>query len=69
MAYSAEVVRRARARLAEMKADKLFISAVPSFETVAFYFSMGCQDTQELIEEYMDTEHDRYLEYSLTESI
>ena len=54
---------------AEMKADKLFISAVPSFETIAFYFSMGCQDTQELIEEYMDTEYDRYLEYSLPESI
>ena len=56
-------------RAAEMKANKLFISAVPSFETVSFYFSMGCQDTQEFIEEFMDTEHDRYLEYSLAESI
>jgi len=54
---------------AEMKADKLFISAIPSFETVAFYFNMGCEDARERISEYIDTEQDRYLEYSLITSI
>lgn len=49
-----------------MHADKLFISAIPSSETVAFYFSMGCEDAKEMIAEYIDTENDRYLEYSLT---
>lgn len=50
----------------KMGAEKLFISAVPSVETVAFYFSMGCTDAKEIIPEYIDTEDDRYLEYSLT---
>lgn len=45
-----------------MKADKLFISAIPSAETVAFYFHMGCEDAKEIVLEYVDTEHDRYLE-------
>lgn len=49
----------------KMKADKLFISAIPSFETVAFYFNMGCEDAKEIIPEYTDTEQDRYLEYTL----
>ena len=53
-------------RAAKMNADKLFISAIPSIETVAFYFSMGCEDTKEMISEYIDTENDRYLEYALT---
>ena len=48
-----------------MKADKLFISAIPAVETIAFYFSMGCEDTMEMIPEYVDTEQDRYLEYLL----
>lgn len=47
-------------------ADKLFISAIPSFETVAFYLNMGCEDAKDIISEYIDTENDRYLEYSLT---
>ena len=48
-----------------MNADKLFISAIPSFETVSFYLSMGCKDANEIIFEYVDTDEDRYLEYSL----
>ena len=48
-----------------MKADKLFISAIPAVETIAFYFNMGCGDAMEIIPEYVDTEHDRYLEYLL----
>ena len=49
----------------KMNADKLFISAIPSFETVSFYLSMGCKDANEIIFEYVDTDEDRYLEYSL----
>ena len=49
----------------KMKAEKLYISAVPSFETVAFYFSMGCEDTKEVIEDFVDTKQDRCMEYSL----
>ena len=46
-------------------ADKLFISAIPSVETISFYFNMGCVDAQEIITNYIDTENDRYLEYKL----
>lgn len=48
-----------------MEADKLFISAIPAVETLAFYFSIGCKDAVEIIPEYVDTEHDRYLEFEL----
>lgn len=53
---------------AKMGADKIFISAIPSFETIAFYFDMGCEDAREIISEYIDTDQDRYLEYSLATS-
>lgn len=46
-------------------ADKLFISAIPSVETIAFYFNMGCVDAKEIITNYIDTEDDRYLEYKI----
>ena len=49
----------------KMSAEKIFISAIPSVETIAFYFNMGCEDAKEIITAYIDTEHDRYLEYSL----
>ena len=49
----------------ERKAEKLFISAIPSFETVAFYFSVGCVEAREHISAYIDTEQDRCLEYVL----
>lgn len=49
----------------KMTADKLFISAIPAVETIAFYHSMGCEDAIEIIPEFVDTEQDRYLEYSL----
>jgi GNAT superfamily N-acetyltransferase len=51
---------------AKMKADKLFISAIPSFDTITFYHHMGCEDAKEIISEYVDTEQDRYLEFILT---
>lgn len=46
----------------DLNADKLFISAIPSVDTIAFYFSMGCLDAGEIISEFVDTEEDRYLE-------
>ena len=52
-----------------MDADKLFISAIPSIETIAFYFNMGCEDAREIISEYVDTDKDRYLEFALTTSV
>lgn len=33
---------------------------------VVFYLNMGCEDAKDIISEYIDTENDRYLEYSLT---
>lgn len=46
-------------------ADRLFISAIPSIETVEFYLNMGCIEASEIIVDYIDTENDRYLEYRL----
>lgn len=46
-------------------ADKLFISAIPSHDTISFYFSMGCLDAVHIIDEFVDTEYDWYLEYHL----
>ncbi len=62
-----KLFRQACLCAAGMGADKLFISAVPSYETVAFYFKMGCLDAEEVIDEFVDTEFDRYLEYSLNQ--
>ncbi len=53
-------------RAAAMGAEKLFISAISSEETVAFYFAMGCTDAAERVEEFIDTPEDRYLEKNLT---
>ena len=50
----------------EMGADKLFISSIPSMETVAFYQALGCVDAMEIIEEFVDTPYDRYMESELT---
>ncbi len=53
----------------DRKADRLFISAISSYETIAFYFSMGCRDAKSIIESFVDTEEDRYLEYALKEDM
>ncbi len=50
----------------KLQADKIFISAVPSEDTVAFYFRMGCIDAAYVPESFADTEQDRYLEYNLS---
>lgn len=49
----------------KMKADKIFISAIPSFDTISFYLKLGCTDAQYVIESFVDTQQDRYLEYAL----
>ena len=49
----------------ELNADKLFISAISSVDTIAFYFSMGCLDAEEIMPDFVDTEEDRYLECPL----
>ena len=49
----------------KLGAEKLFLSAIPSEETVAFYFHIGCTDAAEIIPDFTDTEEDRYLEFSL----
>ena len=51
----------------DRKADKLFISAVPSHDTIAFYARMGCSDAEGIVDSFIDTEEDRYLEYVLRE--
>lgn len=49
----------------KMEADKIFISAVPSYDTISFYLNMGCSEAQYIIDSFVDTEDDRYLEYDL----
>ena len=48
-----------------MQADKIFISAIPSYDTIRFYFNRGCSDAQYIIDSFIDTQEDRYLEYDL----
>lgn len=52
----------------KMKADKVFISAIPSFDTISFYLKLGCTDAQYIVDSFVDTQQDRYLEYSLKET-
>lgn len=52
----------------EMGADILFVSAIPSEETVAFYLSIGCRDAERIIPEFVDAEKDRLLELCLQEN-
>lgn len=46
-------------------AEKFFISSVPSEETIAFYQMFGARDAEEIIEDFVDTPNDRYMEFSL----
>lgn len=52
---------------ADLNAEKLFISAIPSVDTIAFYFSMGCSDADEIIPQFIDNDEDRCLEFPLIE--
>ena len=57
--------RCAAAAATELGARKLFISSIPSKETVAFYFAMGCTDAMQCIPAFVDSETDRWLELPL----
>ncbi len=65
MGIGTELFQIARKEALLNGAKKLFISAIPSEETVSFYFSVGCKDTEKIILDFIDTEKDRYLETSL----
>lgn len=52
-------------RAGEMGAEKLYIPAVPSCDTIAFYMTVGCRDAEEYIPEFADAEDDRHLELLL----
>ena len=56
------LLREARIHAARLGAEKLFISAIASEETVAFYLKLGCVDAGEIVEAFVDTEEDRCLE-------
>ena len=53
-------------RARRMGAETVFLSAVPTEETVAFYFAMGCEDAEEVVPKFVDTPDDRYLRFSLS---
>ena len=48
-------------------ADRLFVSAVPSRETVAFYARMGCRAAEKVPPDFVDTEEDLFLEIPLAD--
>ncbi len=54
--------QEARHHAITLGAEKLFISAIPSEETIAFYHKLGCYDAMEIVEAFVDSEDDRYLE-------
>lgn len=54
--------QEARKHAIKLGAEKMFISAIPSAETIAFYLKMGCVDAGEIVESFVDSEDDRYLE-------
>lgn len=49
----------------QIGAKKLFISAIPAEKTISFYMAMACRDSEEIVEDFVDTPEDRYLEYCL----
>ena len=49
----------------ELGAQKLFIPSIPSEETVAFYFAMGCTDARQIIPSFVDSDKERWLELPL----
>jgi ribosomal protein S18 acetylase RimI-like enzyme len=59
------LLQEARNHATKLGAEKIFISAIPSAETIAFYQSMGCVDATEIVEVFVDSDDDRYLEYCI----
>ena len=56
------LLQEAREQAIKLGAEKIFVSAIPSAETIAFYLNMGCVDANEIVGAYVDSEDDRYLE-------
>ena len=59
------LLQEARKHAIKIGAEKIFISAIASEETIAFYQKMGCVDATEVVEAFVDSEDDRYLECGL----
>ena len=50
----------------DIEAEKIYISANDSVDTVKFYFSLGCEDAIEINKEIAEEEpYDRQLEYRI----
>lgn len=56
------LMQEARNHATKLGAEKIFISAIPSAETIAFYLKMVCVDANEIVGAFVDSEDDRYLE-------
>lgn len=56
------LLQEAREHAKKLGVEKIFISAIPSAETIAFYLKMGCVDANEIVGAFVDSEDDRYLE-------
>ena len=61
----ARLFRAACERARDLGARRLFISATPKENTIAFYWKMGCRDATEGIPEFIDSPDDRPLERDL----
>ena len=59
------LLQEARNHACRLGAEKIFISAIPSQETIAFYFKTGCADAREIVEPFVDSEDDRCLELAV----
>ena len=49
----------------KLGAEKLFLSAIPSEDTIAFYQNMGCVDAKEIVNPFVDDEEDRLMEITI----
>ena len=56
------LLQEARGYAKKLGAKKLFVSAIPSEDTIAFYQSMGCVDAKEIVKPFVDDEEDRLME-------
>ena len=54
-----------RERAGCMGVGKIYISAVPAVNTIAFYSKLGCIDATEVIPEFEDSPDDRPLEFAV----
>ena len=61
--------KEAHMHAVKLGAEKIFISAIPSIETIAFYQKIGCTDANEVVESFVDSEDDWYMEFVVNTSI